>query len=114
MTREQPEYLAKLPKDRHGLWLMAFVALVLLFTMYGAWKLYIGTVQGWENRFNRPTARPEASQYTEMAAANEPQILPAPQPLIIDKCIDGTAFVKLADGGWTNIPGIQCSGTKLR
>lgn len=109
MERNQPDYLAKLPRDRHGIAWVVGIGLVLAVTMAGAWQLYVGTVVGWENRFNRPAE----------LASPAPLILPAPVidpaqvgaregPAPYDKCIDGTAFKRLAGGGWENVPGIRC------
>lgn len=123
--REQPEYLAKLPKDRHGLYIMLAVVAVLILTLVGAWKLYIGTVAGWQKRFEQKPERPQ-----QMIIGHRVATPPSDADLAefklrqlaeararahagasYDRCIDGIAFRKLPDGGWENIPKTTCVPT---
>lgn len=116
MDRPQPEYLAKLPKDRHGLAWTVGIGVVLAITMVGAWQVYVGTVRGWEARFNAPkkaispTVREVPAEAVlaeqrlrELAAARSRE--PA---VIVDRCINGVAFRRLPDGGWENLPKVRC------
>ena len=64
MSHDKPKYLDGQPKERSGVYTIIAIGLVLAIALFGAWRIYIGTVIGWDKRFNSPdkahqvTARP--------------------------------------------------------
>lgn len=111
MERDQPEYLAKLPKDRHGIVWVVLIALAIGASLVAALKIYAGTVDGWNKRFGSTTSgKVERPRTAKNQAVSKVRAGTYPQPILTkpDKCIDGTAFRKLPDGGWENMPGVGC------
>jgi hypothetical protein len=119
MNDEKPKYLANLPKERPGVYIIVALAAVLAIALYGALRIYAGTVQDWERRFNSPsptaaapTPPPEPSAAERIAIAQREHDLwlaERAKQRLISKCINGVAFRKLPDGGWKNLPGVHCS-----
>lgn len=113
MNPEKPKYVADLPREWPGHYIIIAIALVLAIAIYGALKIYAGTVDGWDKRFNRPAQRTSPvsrssaelpqDRLRELEDARSQQMQPK-----IDRCIDGVAFRRLPDGGWENLPGVPC------
>ena len=123
MPHDRPKYLDGQPKERSGVYSIIAISMVLAVALFGAWKLYIGTVVGWEKRFNSPAPAalnatvtthemtPDAKlverRLRDLAEARKRNAATKP-----DKCIDGVTFKKLRDGGWENIPNIRCTSER--
>lgn len=108
MNPDKPKYLTDLPRERPGHYIIIAIALVLAIAIYGALKIYAGTVSGWEKRFNQPATHTAIPPPARASNAHATEKLPAPVALKPDKCINGTPFRRLPDGGWENIKGVRC------
>ena len=120
MPHDKPKYLDDQPKERPGVYIIIAIAIVLAIALYGALQIYAGMVQGWDRRFNpdRDSAPPPGynRRQAEADAALAEEKLPLlaaqrelEQAKTYDKCVNGTAFRKLPDGGWENIPNLRCN-----
>lgn len=120
MPDDKPKYLDDQPRERSGVYMIVAISLVLAVALVGAWKLYIGTVEGWQRRFSPSRDSAVPPSYVQATSATDAVLAEqrlrdlaaarnARPALNVDRCIDGVAFRKLPDGGWENIPNIRCN-----
>ena len=98
MPHDKPKYLDGQPKERSGIYTIVAIS--------------------WNKRFDPEqdsavpvgySPPPDAIQRIRDAERqHNAQLATRKRAPKVDKCINGTAFRQLPQGGWENIPGIHC------
>lgn len=121
---DRPDYLPRSETHGTSLWWIIALGIAMAGLLWMGLRMYAATTVAWEDRYGTGRAQRAAQQHANLDAAvqrreqlrqvaeaearrlhEEQPPATAPKP---DRCINGTAFKRLPDGGWANMPGVRC------